>query len=125
MRAAFNKFLFPLQRSLQNPAKHLRLNVLQLLTIFSKRSFLGISKGSESVYLIRNRKLLLHEKYEYGIFRGPYFPEFELNMETYKCNFRILSKYEKKRTKKASVFGHFSQSVCIRTYATLPLFEHL
>ena len=44
-------------------------------------------------------------------FSGPYFPVFGLNTEIYSLNLRILSEYEKIRTIKNSVFGHFSRSV--------------
>ena len=47
---------------------------------------------------------------KYGVFSGPYFPVFGLNTEIYSVNFRIQSKYRKIRTKKNSIFGHFSRS---------------
>ena len=43
-------------------------------------------------------------------FSGPYFPVFGLNTEIYGVNLRIQSEYRKIRTKKNSVFGHFSRS---------------
>ena len=43
-------------------------------------------------------------------FSGPYFPIFELNTGIYSSNLRIQSEYGKIRTRKNSVFGHFSQS---------------
>ena len=45
-----------------------------------------------------------------GVFSGPYFPVFVLNMEIYGVNLRIQSEYRKIRTRKNSVFGHFSRS---------------
>ena len=48
---------------------------------------------------------------KYGVFFGPYFPEFGLNMELYSVNLRIQSEYRKIRTRKNSVFRHFSRSV--------------
>ena len=44
-------------------------------------------------------------------FSGPYFPVFRLNTEIYGVNFRIQSEYRKIRTRKNSIFGHFSRSV--------------
>ena len=41
-----------------------------------------------------------------GVFSGPYFPVFGLNL-------RIQSEYKKIRTRKNSVFGHFSRNVPI------------
>ena len=46
----------------------------------------------------------------YGVFSGPYFPVFGLNMEIYRVNIHIQSEYRKTRTRKNSVFGHFSHS---------------
>ena len=48
---------------------------------------------------------------KYGVFSGPYFPVFGLNTDIYSVNLRIQSKYRKIRTRKNSVFGHFSSSV--------------
>ena len=46
----------------------------------------------------------------YGVFSGPYFPVFGLNAEM-SVNLRIQSEYRKTRTRKNSVFWHFSHSV--------------
>ena len=43
-------------------------------------------------------------------FSGPYFPVFGLNTEIYSINLRMRSKYRKIRSRKNSVFGHFSCS---------------
>ena len=51
----------------------------------------------------------------YGVFSGPYFPAFGLNTEIYGLNLRIQSKYGKTRTRKDSVFGHFSGSATVAT----------
>ena len=48
---------------------------------------------------------------EYRVFSGPYFPVFGLNKKIYSVNLRIQSGYRKIRTRKNSVFGHFSRSV--------------
>ena len=59
----------------------------------------------------RNRVLLQQLKSfsclvaRYGVFSDPYFPVFELNTE---C---IQSECRKIRTRKNSIFGHFSRSV--------------
>ena len=47
-----------------------------------------------------------------GIFSGPYFPAFGLNTERYFLSLRIQSKCGETRTRKNSVFGHISRSVC-------------
>ena len=46
---------------------------------------------------------------KYGNFSGPYFPVFGL----YSVNLRIQFEYKKIRTRKNSVFGHFSRSVVV------------
>ena len=45
---------------------------------------------------------------KYGVFSGPYFPVFGLNTEIYED--RIQSEYGKIRSRKNSVFRHFSRS---------------
>ena len=47
---------------------------------------------------------------KYGAFSGQYFPVFGLNTEIYGVNLRIQSEYREIRTRKNSVFGHFSRS---------------
>ena len=47
---------------------------------------------------------------KYGVFSGRYFPTFGLNTKVYCLNLRIQSEYGKIRTRKNSVFGHFSRS---------------
>ena len=47
---------------------------------------------------------------KYGVFSGPYFPVFGVNMEIYRVNPRTQSEYRKIRTRKYSIFGHFSRS---------------
>ena len=47
---------------------------------------------------------------KYGVFSGPYFPVFGLNMEIYGVNLRIQSEYGKIRSRKNSALGHFSRS---------------
>ena len=46
----------------------------------------------------------------YKAFSGPYFPALRLNTERNFVTLRIQSKYGKIRTRKNSVFGHFSRS---------------
>ena len=46
----------------------------------------------------------------YGVFSGPYFPAFGLNTERSSVSLRIQSECGKIRTRKNSVFGHFSRS---------------
>ena len=50
---------------------------------------------------------------KYGVFSGPYFPVFGLNTEIYGS---IQSEYRKIRTRKNSIFGHFSRSDANKSY---------
>ena len=45
-----------------------------------------------------------------GVFSDPYFPTFGLNTERYSVTLRIQSECGKTRTRKNSVFAHFSRS---------------
>ena len=47
---------------------------------------------------------------QYGVFSGRDFPVLGLNTKIYSVNLRIQSKYREIRTRKNSVFGHFSRS---------------
>ena len=47
---------------------------------------------------------------KYGVFSSLYFPAFGLNRERYGLSLRIQSECGKIRTRKNSVFGHFSCS---------------
>ena len=48
---------------------------------------------------------------KYGVFSGPYFPEFGLSTERHGVYLRIQSECGKIRTRKTSKFGHSSRSV--------------
>ena len=48
---------------------------------------------------------------KYRVFSDPYFHAFGLNMERYEVSLRIQFECGKIRTRKNSVFGHFSHSV--------------
>ena len=48
---------------------------------------------------------------KHGYFPGPYFPAFRLNTERYSVSLRIQSECGEIRTRKNSIFGHFSRSV--------------
>ena len=50
---------------------------------------------------------------KYGVFSGPYFSVFRLNTERYSVSLRIQAECGRIRTRKSSVFGHFSHSVNI------------
>ena len=47
--------------------------------------------------------------YKYGVFSGPYFHAFGLNMERYSVYLRIQFECGKIWARKNSVFGHFSR----------------
>ena len=75
---------------------------------------------AESLILLLHRKIWVRENphfgsiawkvSKYGVFSGSDFPVFGLNTEIYCVNLRIQSEYRKIRTRKKSVFGHFSSS---------------
>ena len=54
--------------------------------------------------------------FKYGVFSGPYFPAFGLNTERYFVSLRIQSECRKIRTRKNSIFGHFSGSANSEIY---------
>ena len=59
-------------------------------------------------------------------FSGPYFLVFGLNIEIYSVNLRIQSEYRKIRTRKNSIFGHFSHSDSVNFFRTsMCLYEAL
>ena len=86
---------------------------LSVFVIMKRNNFLS-SKTSSSC---------LHQDKHYvksiqiRSFSGPYFPAFGLNIEIYGVNLRIQSEYRKIRTRKNSVFGHFSRSGIFARYA--------
>ena len=53
---------------------------------------------------------------KYGVFSGPYFPAFGLNTERYEVSLRIQSECGKIRSRKNSIFGHFSGSANSEIY---------
>ena len=53
---------------------------------------------------------------KYDALSGPYFPAFGPNTEIYGGNLHIQSKYGKIRTRKNSVFGHFSRCECMKLH---------
>ena len=85
-------------------------------------NYLGKTKSSKnhSKYFMHNFKNFsrsIHTAWEvskYGVFSDPYFPVFGLNTEIYSVNLRIQSKYRKIRTRKNSIFEHFSHSASLR-----------
>ena len=59
---------------------------------------------------------------KYEVFSGPLFPVFRLNTEIYSVNLRIQPIYGKIRTRKNSVFAHYSHSVLLKINLALRLF---
>ena len=80
------------------------IETLQRYGYFSNSQIINWLKGS-----CRDRTAWKMSKY--GVFCSPYFPAFGLNVERYSVFLRIQSKCEKIRSRKNSVFGHFSRSV--------------
>ena len=60
---------------------------------------------------------------KYGVFSDPYIPAFGLNAVRYSVSLRIQSECGKIRTRKNSVFGHFSRSLCFMYYDELGNFS--
>ena len=56
---------------------------------------------------------------KYGVFSGTYFPVFGLKTEIFSVNLRIQSEYKKIRTRKNSVFGHFSRSANVGLFVII------
>ena len=118
----------PVQKRIQNPPS--RASNMELLakivngwkpfTVFAKSSILDVWLGSEYTSAVKHLwwtffvKIALCAKKvsKYGVFSGPYFPVFGLNMEIYGVILRIQSEYRKIRTRQNSVLGHFSCSEC-------------
>ena len=57
--------------------------------------------------------------FKYSVFSGSYFLVFGVNTEIYSVNLCIQSEYEKIRTRKNSVFGHFLHSVCFLKFSII------
>ena len=85
-------FAFPLSRSSIHLARHYSMFF----------TFLCEGKGSWTINTAWKAS-------KYAVFSGPYFPVIGLNTEIYAINLRIKAKYTKIRTRKNSVFGHFTQ----------------
>ena len=70
--------------------------------------------------LLSNRTYTAWKVSKYGVFSGLYFPAFRLNTERYSVSLRIQSKCRKMRTRRNSLFGHFSHSVILMFRTILP-----
>ena len=70
--------------------------------------------------LLSNRTYTAWKVPKYGVFSGLYFPAFRLNTERYSVSLRIQSKCRKMRTRRNSLFGHFSHSVILMFRTILP-----
>ena len=57
------------------------------------------------------QNISLREVSKYRVFSGLYFPAFGLNTLRYSVSLRIQPECGKLRTRKNSVFGHFSRKV--------------
>ena len=60
--------------------------------------------------MLKSPRLTQRENVQIQSFSGPYFPVFGLNTKIYGITLRIQSEYRRIRTRKNSVFGHFSCS---------------
>ena len=79
---------------------------LQELLIWNPSSFIQFCYDATQ----RPLYTILCEVSSHGVFSGPYFPAFGLNTERYFVSLHIQSECGKIRTRKNSVFGHFSRS---------------
>ena len=64
----------------------------------------------KNTFLQNTSRQLLVKVSKCGVFSGPYFPVFGLNLENDGVNLRIQSKYRKIRTSKNPAVGKFSRS---------------
>ena len=88
-------------------------NVLQKFVAEIRLSLFSLYPVPLSIFFNMNDTVFASKSekyYKYGVFSGPYFPEFGLDTEIYGVNFRIQSEYRKIWTRSNSVFGHFSRS---------------
>ena len=109
---------------------------MQAVFICSKSTMELCSKYKVNQNYVRNtfKGNILRDIYaawnlsKYGAISGPYFPAFGVNTERYFGSLRIQSEFWKIRTRKNSVFGHFSRSAmndcfgCIFWKKTHPFF---
>ena len=75
------------------------------ISIPTKQSLSELSYSKEG-----NERFNAWEVSKYRVFSGSYFPAFGLNTKRYGASLRIQSEYGKIRTRKKSVFWHFSRS---------------
>ena len=99
------------------------LSSFRLNRFVLKLSFIKMLSNTPS---ISNMKILITTRLkvsQYGVISGSYFPAsglnteryfpaFRLNTERYGVSLRIQSKCRKIRTRKNSIFGHFSRCAC-------------
>ena len=85
------------------------------------KSKVNMKAQKESLYS-KSKSATAWKVSKYGVFSGPYFSAFELNMERY-ISIRIQSECREIRTKKSSLFGYFSRSASV--ISKLFNFEHV
>ena len=86
--------------------KFLGMNNLKFYTHLTKLFLEGLHCFWRSC----NKNATAWKVSKYGVSSGLYFPVFGPNTKIYGVNSRIQSEYRKIRTRKNSVFGHFSRS---------------
>ena len=90
-----------------------------IFTSMNNLKLVALSEGSTHVAVTLKSSMVVSDQItalkvsKYGVFSGPYFPAFGLNTERYSVSLRIQSEYGKMRTRKSSVFEHFSRSGCL------------
>ena len=104
-----------LQKSIPNGFAKFRGKHMCQSLLFKKQTSAQVvsSKFCEifkNTFLQNTSRQLLVKVSKCGVFSGPYFPVFGLNLENDGVNLRIQSKYRKIRTSKNSAVGKFSRS---------------
>ena len=91
-------------------------------TSMNNLKLVALSEGSTHVVVTLKSSMVVSDQIialkvsKYGVFSGPYFPAFGLNTERYSVSLRIQSEYRKMRTRRNSVFEHFSRSGCLTVF---------
>ena len=103
----------------KSPTQKFQYPRIYFLRSFNMGRFLASTSSKTCLLRPGRRPITIAWKVsKYGGFPGPYFPAFELNTE-YFVSFRIQSECSKIRTRKNSVPGHFSRSVCFSSLTKL------
>ena len=91
---------------------------IRRFTELENRSFSNVFRGKRNWLFLKMARILYcstaWKVSKYGVFSCTYFSLFGLNTEIYSVILRIQFKYSRIRTRKNSVFGHFSRSGTVK-----------